>query len=129
MGAMVFDELAIAALAALEDPTRRQLYAYVSSQHPREVGRDEAAQAIRISRGLAAFHLDKLVENGLLPVCYRRLSERRGPGAGRPAKLYIRAQAGIELTLPHREYVLVGRILAKAIVDRGNGHASAVNDV
>jgi hypothetical protein len=46
------------------------------------VGREEATQAVGITRELAAFHLDKLLEEGLLDVEYRRLSGRTGPGAG-----------------------------------------------
>src|SRR3989442_11102264 len=80
-------ERQIAAIASLDEPVRRGLYLYVLARG-REVGRDEAARAVRISRALAAFHLDKLAELGLLETSYRRLTRRRGPGAGRPAKLY-----------------------------------------
>ena len=52
---------------------------------------NEAAASVGISRALAAFHLDRLVKDGLLIPEYRRLSGRTGPGAGRPAKLYRRA--------------------------------------
>ena len=80
-----------------------------------EVGRDEAARALRISRALAAFHLDKLVQQGLLDTSYRRLTSRRGPGAGRPAKLYHRSTRQFDLTLPERRYELAGRVLARAL--------------
>ena len=56
--------------------------------------RDAAAQALGIGRPLAVFHLDKLVEAGLLEASFRRLSGKTGPGAGRPAKLYGRSLAG-----------------------------------
>ena len=113
--AIPVDELAIERVAALEDPTRRQLYVFVGSQGGQDVSRDQAAAGVGISRGLAAFHLDKLVEVGLLECVYRRLGERRGPGAGRPAKLYRRTRAGVEVSLPHREYALAGSLLALAI--------------
>ncbi|MDQ1709850.1 MAG: hypothetical protein QOG49_1235, partial [Frankiaceae bacterium] len=60
------DDLAdLAAVAALTEPVRRALYnAVVHSRGP--MGRDAAAAAVGISRGLAAFHLDRLVELGLL---------------------------------------------------------------
>jgi predicted ArsR family transcriptional regulator len=77
-------------VAVLADPVRRSLYSHVAAQ-PEPVGRDAAAATAGISRSLAAFHLDRLVEAGLLAVTYRRLSGRTGPGAGRPAKLYARA--------------------------------------
>src|SRR5438445_47979 len=94
-------ERQIAAIASLHEPARRGLYLYVSSRR-REVGRDEAARALRISRALAAFHLDKLVQQGLLETSYRRLTGRRGPGAGRPAKLYRRSTRQVDFTLPRR---------------------------
>ena len=104
----------IAAIASLDEPVRRELYLYVAGRG-REVGRDEAARALRISRALAAFHLDKLVELGLLDAAYRRLSGRQGPGAGRPAKLYRRSTRQLEITLPQRRYDLAGRLLARAL--------------
>lgn len=104
----------IAAIASLAEPVRRGLYLYVAERR-REVGRDEAARALRISRALAAFHLDKLVQQGLLETSYRRLTRRRGPGAGRPAKLYRRAPRQLDLTLPERRYELAGRLLARAL--------------
>src|SRR5256886_10040452 len=107
-------ERQIAAIASLHEPARRGLYLYVSSRR-REVGRDEAARALRISRALAAFHLDKLVQQGLLDASYRRLTARRGPGAGRPAKLYHRSTRQLDLTLPERRYELAGRVFARAL--------------
>ena len=104
----------IAAIASLDEPVRRELYLYVAGRGS-EVGRAEAARALRISRALAAFHLDKLVELGLLDVAYRRLSGRQGPGAGRPAKLYRRSTRQLEITLPQRRYELAGRLLARAL--------------
>ena len=94
-------ERQIAAIASLHEPARRGLYLYVAGRR-RDVGRDEAARALRISRALAAFHLDKLVQQGLLETSYRRLSGRRGPGAGRPAKLYRLAARQFTVTLPPR---------------------------
>src|SRR5258708_5770157 len=84
-------------LAVLAEPLRQALYAWVSSQ-PEEVSREQAAKAVRISRALAAFHLDKLVDAGLLETSYRRLSGRSGPGAGRTSKLYRRSAEPIALT-------------------------------
>jgi len=107
-------ERQIETIASLHDPVRRALYRYVSSRR-RDVGRDEAARAVRISRALAAFHLDKLVGHGLLDTSYRRLTGRRGPGAGRPAKLYRRSDLELHVTLPARRYELAGRVLARAL--------------
>jgi len=109
-------ERQIAAIASLDEPVRRGLYCYVARRR-REVGRDEAARALRISRPLAAFHLDKLVGQGLLETSYRRLTGRRGPGAGRPAKLYRPSAQQLDLTLPRRRYELAGRLLAQALTE------------
>ena len=61
------------------------------------------------------FGLDKFV--GLLDTEYRRLSGRRGPGAGRPTKLYRRSSRQVTVTLPPRHYDLAGQILARAVED------------
>lgn len=107
-------ERQIAGLAVLEEPVRRSLYFYVSYRQ-REVSRDEAAEAVGISRALAGFHLDRLVAEGLLETSFRRLSGRTGPGAGRPSKLYRRSGRELEVSLPQRSYKLAGRILATAL--------------
>jgi hypothetical protein len=51
----------ISAVAALDEPTCRQLYDYVIHQ-PEPVSRDDAAAALELPRTTAAFHLDRLVE-------------------------------------------------------------------
>lgn len=107
-------EHTIARLATLTDPVRRALYFYVLND-PGEVSRDQAARGVRITRPLAAFHLDKLVEQGLLEASFRRLSRRRGPGAGRPAKVYRRSALQLDLSLPAREYELAARLFARAL--------------
>lgn len=110
-------------VAVLAEPMRRALYAHVVGQ-PEPVGRDAAAAAIGISRSLAAFHLDRLVDAGLLDVTYRRLSGRSGPGAGRPSKLYRRSPRNLELSLPARRYELAARLFAEALSSGAAGEAS-----
>lgn len=107
---------AVQAVAVLEEPTRRRLYEYVTRQAG-PVGRDDAAAALGIPRTTAAFHLDRLTDEGLLDTCYERRSGRTGPGAGRPAKLYHRSDREIEISLPERQYAVAGRLLAAAIQD------------
>ena len=107
-------EREIAGLATLDEPVRRALYLYVVSRH-REVGRDEAARAVGVSRTLAGFHLDRLAAEGLLETSFRRLSGRKGPGAGRPSKLYRRSERQLGVTLPPRRYELAARLLAGAV--------------
>lgn len=111
----------IGSLAALDEPLRRKLYLYVIARDG-DVTRDEAARAIRVSRALAAFHLDKLVKAGLLQATFRRLSPRVGPGAGRPSKLYRRSPARIDLSLPQRRYELAAQLLAQTVGDTGATH-------
>jgi predicted ArsR family transcriptional regulator len=78
------------------------------------VSREQAAEALGLQRGIAAHHLDRLADDGLLEIDYRRLNNRRGPGAGRPAKVYRRAESEVGLSLPPRDYELAGRLLADA---------------
>jgi predicted ArsR family transcriptional regulator len=104
----------IEALALLDEPARRALYETVV-RASRSLSRDEAASAAKVSRALAVFHLDKLVQAGLLDVEYRRLSGRTGPGAGRPSKLYRRGSREVDISLPERHYEVPARLLAAAM--------------
>jgi predicted ArsR family transcriptional regulator len=106
----------LAGLAALEDPVRRRLYDYVCERDD-AVGRDEAARATTISRSLAAYHLDKLAEHGLLRTSFRRAEGRTGPGAGRPAKLYARPERELAVSVPPRDYELAAHLLAQAATE------------
>ncbi|KAA6210314.1 helix-turn-helix transcriptional regulator [Streptomyces filamentosus] len=108
----------IDAIAVLGDPVRRRLYEYVAAQG-REVGRNEAAEATGVARTLAAHHLDKLTEAGLLESGSRRLTGRSGPGAGRPAKVYARARAERSVSLPGRDYRTAAELLAEAAEQAG----------
>ncbi len=110
------------AIGALQEPMRRALYDYVAGQ-PRDVSRDAAGEAVGIQRALAAFHLDKLVEAGLLEATFRRLTGRSGPGAGRPAKLYRRSSAEHAVSLPPRHYDVAAELLAEAVEQAGDDHA------
>jgi predicted ArsR family transcriptional regulator len=101
-------------VALLDEPARRRLYDFVIGRDA-PVGRDEAAAGTGVSRGLAAFHLDRLAEAGLLEVEFRRLTGRTGPGAGRPAKLYTRADRRVSVNLPASRYDLAGDLLAGAL--------------
>jgi predicted ArsR family transcriptional regulator len=121
----------VAGIAALADPIRRDLYLYVSAQ-PAPVSRDQASEALGIARHTAKFHLDKLAEEGLLDTDFKRLSERRGPGAGRPTKLYRRSSRQLSVTLPERRYDLAAQLLASAIDDaiaNGTTVTDALNTV
>jgi predicted ArsR family transcriptional regulator len=106
--------LDLASVSSLDDPVRGRLYEFVSGR-TEPVGRDEAAAAAGIGRALAVYHLDKLVESGLLTASYRRPPGRSGPGAGRPAKVYARSSREFAVTVPPREYELAARLLLQAV--------------
>jgi predicted ArsR family transcriptional regulator len=110
----------LAAIASLDEPARRALYEWVVAAG-RAVGRDEAAEAVGVTRALAAFHLDRLVRDGLLVPEYRRLTGRTGPGAGRPAKLYRRAEREVSVTLPERRYDTAALLFAETLERLGGG--------
>jgi len=117
----------LAGLAGLGDPIRRALYRHVAERGV-PVSRDEAAHAAGISRPLAAYHLDKLVDDGLLEPRYHQRSSRRGPGAGRPAKHYVRADRQLEVSLPARDYAALAELLAHAVEADPSGTAQAALD-
>ncbi len=100
------------ALGALDEPTRRRLYRFVrAAGHP--VTRDEAAAHTGISRKLAAFHLDRLVDAGLLmPGPRPRPHQRR---RGRARKTYEPSALEVDVSIPPRHYDLAGELLATAI--------------
>ncbi len=104
----------IAQIGVLAEPNRQRLYDLVAGS-PEPVGRDDAATALAMSRELAAFHLDRLVDAGLLQTENRRRSGRSGPGAGRPAKLYRRAGREIAVSLPPRRYDLAADLMATTL--------------
>ena len=104
----------IAAVASLGDESRRKLFDYVASAG-RAVSRDDAAGALGLPRSTASFQLDRLVQDGLLAVEFRKLGGRGGPGSGRPAKLYLAAVREVAASVPDRNYDLAAELLVSAI--------------
>lgn len=100
-------------LCRLDDPTRRRLYEYVASQ-PEPVTRDRASVGLGIDRSTVAYHLDRLVDGGLLTASFARPEGRAGPGAGRPTKHYERSQREFTVSIPARDYHLAAELLARA---------------
>lgn len=105
---------AVAAIAALADPTRRALYRYVAAQSA-PVGREQAAAAVGVPHHTARFHLDRLRDAGLLEVEYRRPAGRTGPGAGHPTKLYRVTTDEFAVSVPDRRYDIAGAVLTRAV--------------
>lgn len=114
------DTGAVAAIGALADPIRMQLFRFIS-EHDDAVSREEAAEALGLPLTKAKFHLERLTAEGLLATEYRRRSGKQGPGAGRPAKLYRRSTTEFRLSLPERRYDIMGTILASAVAKTRTG--------
>jgi predicted ArsR family transcriptional regulator len=108
--------MSLEAFGSLREPVRRAVYEYVS-QCAEPVSRNAVVESLGIGRTLAAFHLDKLVESGLLETDYAPRSG--GPGAGRPAKLYRRSAAEYAMALPPRDYRLLADVLSVAVQQAG----------
>lgn len=106
--------------ASLADPQRRRLFIFVASTR-RSVGREEAAHALGLTLAAAAFHLDRLVEAGVLAAEYRRPPGRSGPGAGRPAKRYRALRAEYLFSVPERRYEVIAAVLARAVAETEAG--------
>jgi predicted ArsR family transcriptional regulator len=98
----------------LADERRRAVYLYVS-RHNGPVTVNEIADAFEIHRNAAKHHLDRLLEAGLLKAEFKRVNGRRGPGAGRPSKLYSPTDAEITFSLPERHYDLLAHLLLTAM--------------
>lgn len=106
----------------LVDPVRRALFDCVR-RRDRAISREEAADLVGVSRPLAAFHLDKLVEAGLLAARYEAPGDRPR-GRGRTPKVY-EAAVDVDVTLPPRRYELLASLLADAVAARPSDAPSA----
>jgi len=117
----------VSALATLDDPTRRAAFDLISRAGT-AMSREATAEALGVTRRVAAFHLDRLAEQGLLAVEFRRPPGRSGPGAGRPTKLYRRTEEEMAVSVPERHYDLLGGLLAAAVAESSDT-AAPVRDV
>ncbi len=102
----------IETIAVLGEEVRRRLY-YVVRAARRPVSRDEAATAVGISRKLAAFHLDKLADVGLLRAHFDGAGRR---GVGRRPKVYEPAEAAVQVSIPVRRHELLADILVHGLL-------------
>lgn len=101
-------------VTSLSDPVRRAVYRFATAERD-GVDRNHVAAGLELGRSLAAYHLDKLVEDGLLVTHFEHRGTRRGPGSGRPSKIYRRAPRAFDVTLPPRDYSLAADVLASAL--------------
>lgn len=125
MNRQALTDKTVGSVAVLVDDVRRRLYFHVRAK-VEPVTRDGAAVAVGISRKLAAFHLDKLVDEGLLQVIVERPPAKLAR-PGRSPKLYRPSDAEISLHIPARQYDLMARILLAAVrVGGPDGRAAAL---
>src|SRR5499427_10454303 len=124
------DAADLTAVALLAEPTRQRLYLYLRERRE-PVGREEAARHTGVKPRLAAFHLDRMADAGLLDVEYRRLSGRVGPGAGRPAKVYSVSSRSFSVQIPQTRYALAASMMTTALSAGGSGvdGAESLQDV
>jgi predicted ArsR family transcriptional regulator len=116
---------AIRAIAALDDDLRWGMYEFIRAAR-RPVTRDEAAAAVGISRKLAAFHLDKLVDAGVLRAHYGQAGAARK--VGRVPKVYEPSSADIRVSLPRRSHDMLASILMDAVVSEESGGRGSARD-
>lgn len=109
---------ALVAVAALSDELRRRMYGFIRRVR-RPVSREEAAKSVGISRRLAAFHLDKLVEVGLLRARYEPVGGIRK--VGRTPKVYEPTNVQVRINIPAREHDLLAGILVDALLTEDQG--------
>ncbi|GAO08307.1 putative transcriptional regulator [Streptomyces lydicamycinicus] len=112
----------IESVSVLNEDSRRQMFAFIRRER-RPVTRDEAAASVGISRKLAAFHLDKLVDAGLLRARYA------SPGGirkvGRQPKVYEPTDNEIRVSIPDRRHELLAGLLLEAVLTEDDGETAA----
>ncbi|MGW2823616.1 helix-turn-helix transcriptional regulator [Streptomyces sp. NPDC001443] len=107
---------AIDSVGVLGEDSRRRMFSFIRRSR-RAVTRDEAAASIGISRKLAAFHLDKLVEAGLLRAHYETPGGIRK--VGRRPKMYEATDVQITVSIPERRHGLLADLLLEAVLTEG----------
>ena len=118
----------LAAAAALADVSRRRMYEFIRAAR-RPVTREEAAASVGISRKLAAFHLDKLVEVGLLRASFAPVEGIRR--VGRTPKVYEPTEGGVQISIPERNHDLLAEVLIDAVLAEADGRPAreAASDI
>lgn len=103
----------VTTIAVLTDGQRRRVFGYVRRAR-RPVTREEVAADSGVSVKLAAFHLDKLVEAGLLRTSYEAPAGVRK--VGRRPKVYEPTDADIRVSIPERRPDVIAEILIDAVM-------------
>ena len=106
----------IAGVSSLAEPQRRALYRFVVS-HGDAVARTRPPRRwASLARSPGSTWTDSS-QMGCSPRSTADSPAARGPGAGRPAKLYRRAAGELSVSLPSRHYDVAAALLATAITD------------
>lgn len=112
----------IESVSVLGEESRRAMFAFIRrAGHP--VTRDEAAASVGISRKLAAFHLDKLVDAGLLRARYGAPGAQRR--VGRQPKVYEPTDAQIAVTIPERRHEILAELLLDGVLGQTEERSAA----
>jgi predicted ArsR family transcriptional regulator len=104
-------------LAAAGDPELRRILMYARGRREPFTAGDVAAE-LDVHRNLARSRLDRLVEARFLAVALERQGGRRGPGAGRPAKVYRVAPELEGVEFPDRRLAELITLLVKKVPAR-----------
>jgi predicted ArsR family transcriptional regulator len=105
-------------LDALGDPALRSTVLLVRAA-AKPLTADDVAEQQDLSRSVARWRLERLVEAGLATVSFERRSGRSGPGGGRPAKTYAAAPETRAVEFPPRHYEALVARLVEALPRRG----------
>jgi predicted ArsR family transcriptional regulator len=114
--------VALDRLAAAGDPQLRRVLLYARGRRDPFTA-DDAAVVLDVHPNVARSRLDRLVEAGFLAVTPERRGGRRGPGAGRPAKIYRVAPELEGVEFPDRRLAELITLLVKRIPARGRPKA------
>jgi predicted ArsR family transcriptional regulator len=109
-------------LEAAGDPQLRRVLVYARGRrHPFTAA--EAAAELGVHPNVARGRLDRLVRAGFLEVAHERRGGRRGPGAGRPAKVYRVAPELTAVEFPDRRLAELISLLVAKLPARGRARA------
>jgi predicted ArsR family transcriptional regulator len=109
-------------LAAAGDPQLRRVLLYARGRRE-PFSAHEVAVVLGVHRNVARGRLDRLAAAGFLTVTRERLGGRRGPGAGRPAKVYRVAPELEGVEFPDRRLAELIGLLVGRIPTRGRTRA------
>jgi predicted ArsR family transcriptional regulator len=109
-------------LAAAGDLQLRRILLYARGRRD-PFAADDVAVVLGVHRNVARSRLDRLVEAGFLVVTPERRGGRRGPGAGRPAKVYRVAPELEGVEFPDRRLAELTSLLVEKVPARGRSKA------